>query len=330
MQPSQAYSVQNFAQHRHSVHVPPAEVGSLASQFHWHGPDEVGSLTFTKYELPGALISDVRGTLRSPLLQQVPRHEPTTALVFQLAGCNESTLEGRRRLQVRGGQHNLLFEPSDDVQHLLLPDREQQFHRLCIAFDPDYFGNLVAGNADWLPLYEQFLPQQNPCVLFDDARPTAAPVLELLAQLRACPYTGTLQRLYLEARLLDLFVAQQQHCLTLWASPRHRRERDLIYAVRAYLDQHYAEPPGLSELARHFGTNDCTLKKGFREQFGTTVFGYVARKRLSEAHQLLVQTTEPVQEVAARVGFGNAAHFATVFKRHFGLSPLQVRRGLGR
>jgi len=100
----------------------------------------------------------------------------------------------------------------------------------------------------------------------------------------------------------------------------------MLHAVRAFLDTHYAEPPSLRALARLFGTNDFKLKKGFRALFGTTVFGYVAARRLTVAHQLLTLPDESVQDVAARVGFTNPAHFATAFRRRFGLPPSHRRR----
>ncbi|RTQ48616.1 AraC family transcriptional regulator [Hymenobacter gummosus] len=82
----------------------------------------------------------------------------------------------------------------------------------------------------------------------------------------------------------------------------------------------------LLELARLFGTNDFKLKKGFRQLFDTTVFGYVAEKRLTVAQQLLTLTDQPVQDIAESVGFTNAAHFATAFRKKFGVAPSQVRR----
>ncbi|RAK63191.1 helix-turn-helix transcriptional regulator [Hymenobacter edaphi] len=307
---------------------PVAEPGGTVRRRHWQGPAAVGALRFTEYHLPGGLLTELEGPLQQTLELQLLDHQPCIGMVVQLAGHSESVMERGRRFRVEARQDNLLYEPSPNVRHVFQP-AAGRYHAVHLRFEPAYFTGLVQDNAEWLPLYEHLLPQQQPGTLFEAARPSSPQVLELLGQLRGCPYTGTLQRLFLEARFLDLFVAQQQHYLRLHRAPPRRRERELLLAVRDYLDEHYAAPPGLHELARLFGTNDFTLKKGFRELFDTTVFGYVAQKRLTEAHLLLTHTDEPVQDVAARVGFGNAAHFATAFKRRFGLRPQQLRRPAG-
>ncbi|MFE6076651.1 hypothetical protein ACFVQB_19470 [Paenibacillus sp. NPDC057886] len=46
-------------------------------------------------------------------------------------------------------------------------------------------------------------------------------------------------------------------------------------------------PPSLLELSRLVGISDSKLKSGFKELFGTTVFGYLKEKRLDKARELL-------------------------------------------
>ncbi|SHE13431.1 Adenosine deaminase [Chlamydia abortus] len=48
-----------------------------------------------------------------------------------------------------------------------------------------------------------------------------------------------------------------------------------------------ANPPSLLELSRMIGINDNKLKIGFKELYGTTVFGYLREKRLEKALNLI-------------------------------------------
>ncbi len=48
-----------------------------------------------------------------------------------------------------------------------------------------------------------------------------------------------------------------------------------------------SNPPSLIELARQVGINECTLKRGFRQIFGNTMFGYLHDYRMEQARQLL-------------------------------------------
>lgn len=48
-----------------------------------------------------------------------------------------------------------------------------------------------------------------------------------------------------------------------------------------------------------------------------------------EARNLLLTTTLQVGEVAAQLGFGDAAVFCKFFRRHVGCTPLAFRRSRG-
>ena len=85
-------------------------------------------------------------------------------------------------------------------------------------------------------------------------------------------------------------------------------------------------PPTLAELARQSQINECALKRGFRQVFGTTVFGYLHNYRLEYARQLLDQGTKTVIGVAHTVGFASRSSFARAFRKKFGVNPAQYLR----
>jgi len=81
------------------------------------------------------------------------------------------------------------------------------------------------------------------------------------------------------------------------------------------------------ELARLAGLNDYKLKAGFRQVFGTTVFGYLRQQRLEQARQLLQAQEISVTEAAATVGYSSQGHFAAAFRKQFGINPKDLRAG---
>lgn len=289
---------------------------------------EVGQLGTHDYLLPGGLVlSDIGGHLHRPLCFEQEVAEPWVGLLYQFRGHSDSWMDGARQTLVPTGQHNLLWEDARRLTHTLYPDAQGQYRAFHLKMGVGLFADLVENNAEWLPLYRARLPRQEPFLLLREAASVAPLVTQLIGQILQCPYAGVLKRVFLEARFMDMFVEQQSFFLRHVTQPRARRsDRDLFRAIRYHLDAHYADPPSLLELARLFGLNDFKLKKGFKEEFGTTVFGYVAEKRLAEAHALLETTALPVQEVGEQVGFANAAHFATAFRKKFGQAPSQVRR----
>ena len=93
------------------------------------------------------------------------------------------------------------------------------------------------------------------------------------------------------------------------------------------LRSHLEFPPCQTTLARQVGVSDRTLRRGFKQLFGTTVLGYLTEQRLLYAEQLLRDTSLSVTEVVYRCGYSNQGHFAAAFKRRFGITPKQCAMG---
>jgi AraC family transcriptional regulator, transcriptional activator of the genes for pyochelin and ferripyochelin receptors len=77
----------------------------------------------------------------------------------------------------------------------------------------------------------------------------------------------------------------------------------------------------LIKLARQVGLNDYKLKRGFRQLFGTTVFGYLHAERMEKARTLLMNRQMKVTEVSHTVGYASLPSFSLAFRKRFGVSP---------
>ena len=273
--------------------------------------------TFSDYFLDGFQFTTMSGQLAQPLRVELAVQKPWLAMLYQFTGQLDSRACALRPLRIGHGQQNML---ADEAPTNLYTFQGQQHTSFTIHLTRELFTQLVSSNEEWLAMHRPQLSQPTPFVLLPQGAAISPTRRALIQQIVNCPYTGALKKLFLEARFLDLFIEQQTQLASLLACPP-ARDRDRLHAVREFLDQHYAQPPSLLAIARLFGTNDFKLKQGFKALFGTTVFGYVAERRLAVAHQLLSLTSQPVQEVAEAVGFTNPAHFATAFRRKFGLRP---------
>lgn len=83
-------------------------------------------------------------------------------------------------------------------------------------------------------------------------------------------------------------------------------------------------PPSLLELSRMVGLNDFKLKIGFKDHYGTTVFGYLRDMRMEHAMMLLLEGEANVTDAAARVGYANLSHFSEVFRKKYGINPSEL------
>jgi AraC-like DNA-binding protein len=98
-------------------------------------------------------------------------------------------------------------------------------------------------------------------------------------------------------------------------------DKERIIYAREYLIQHLDLPPSLTDLARVAGINEYKLKRGFKEMFGNTVFGYLADTRLELAKTDLLERKKSASEIAFELGYSSVQHFSTAFKKKFGASP---------
>lgn len=74
-------------------------------------------------------------------------------------------------------------------------------------------------------------------------------------------------------------------------------------------------------MARATATSPRTLARRVRSALGTSPLRLAQRLRVSRAAHLLETTKASVDEVAARVGYADAAAFRRVFRRETGTSP---------
>ena len=85
-------------------------------------------------------------------------------------------------------------------------------------------------------------------------------------------------------------------------------------------------PPNLSEIARTVGLNEYKLKRGFKEMFRMTVFGYLIEQRLLLARQTLLDTRKTAAEISYELGYCTPQHFNNAFKKRFGNTPEAFRK----
>lgn len=74
-------------------------------------------------------------------------------------------------------------------------------------------------------------------------------------------------------------------------------------------------------LATEVGVGKTQLYKKMKEITGLNVAEFIRNIRLEQAARLLKEQKLNISQVAYTVGFSNPAHFSTLFKKYFGLTP---------
>ncbi|MEM9806998.1 MAG: AraC family transcriptional regulator [Cyanobacteria bacterium P01_D01_bin.56] len=199
-----------------------------------------------------------------------------------------------------------------------------------VDIDPLLFKFLIGDRFNTLPadLRKILVSHGSGCCWKSGPISPAANVI--LHQLLNCPYQDTIRQLYLEGKVLEL-MALQAHQFTeetkLIPMTRRLKPDDIerIHNAKQILLNNLINPPSLTDLARQASINDFKLKQGFRQVFGTTVFGYLHQHRMEQALSMLRSTEMTVTQVAQSIGYTNPSQFSAAFKKKFGVLPKTMK-----
>lgn len=208
----------------------------------------------------------------------------------------------------------------------------QNILRVKILVEPKYLFSAFGAES-----IEQLSPELLSLVAGNDLQPyyhlgtTTLLMQQAVQQILNCPYQGLMRRMYLESKALELITLRFEQLLqdsrqTTTKSRLQQDAIDRIHLAKDILTANFEHPPSLIELARQAGLNDCTLKRGFREVFGTTAFGYLRDYRIEQARKLLLEDHLNVSEIAHRLGFASYNSLSRGFRKKYGVTPKQYRK----
>lgn len=103
------------------------------------------------------------------------------------------------------------------------------------------------------------------------------------------------------------------------------RARDVIRVMK-YIDNHLTDKPCLDDLSVVARMTPNYFSHIFKKYNGINLWDYIATRRLEQAVRLLTTEREQtILEIALSCGFNNTANFNKAFKRHFGITPTDLR-----
>lgn len=95
--------------------------------------------------------------------------------------------------------------------------------------------------------------------------------------------------------------------------------------VKEFLQANFSEPPRLNELAKAVEVHPTHLARVFRQFERCTVGDYIREVRIDYARRRLLQSNDPLVEIALAAGFADQTHFTRSFKRLTGMTPTEFR-----
>lgn len=153
----------------------------------------------------------------------------------------------------------------------------------------------------------------------------------VLESLLSNQYDGALENIFVNSQIqalllysLECLVDEREEGVFACKFLANEADREKITKAREVLLEHIGEPITIKELSRKVAMNECYLKKGFKELFGTTIFDFYQGQRMEHARYLLYEKGLSVTEVSLMLGYSSISHFSTAFKKHTGLKPCEL------
>jgi AraC-like DNA-binding protein/mannose-6-phosphate isomerase-like protein (cupin superfamily) len=131
-----------------------------------------------------------------------------------------------------------------------------------------------------------------------------------------------------DTALKEIHIAQMLVHLATALMDDKAAGKGYVYVRRCVnlLSERMSEDARIEELAKELGISAAYLQRLFRQVHGMTIIDYLNRMRIERAKLLLLNTDDPVVEIAMEAGFNSRQHFTRVFTSLEGISPQEYRR----
>ena len=101
-----------------------------------------------------------------------------------------------------------------------------------------------------------------------------------------------------------------------------------IRKVEDHVREHLEEDMSVETLAALVELSPFHFSRVFKQATGMSPLQFVTRERITQAQQLIRETSRSLIEIALEVGYTSPSHFAQVFRRVVGVTPTEFRSAL--
>lgn len=127
--------------------------------------------------------------------------------------------------------------------------------------------------------------------------------------------------------LFDLFIIKllrnHEYHFTIGQSTENV-EFESITAILRYIQGNYSHLT-LPDTARFFNYSEAHLSRMIKQATGQNFSEIVKTIKLQKATQLLLKTELSITEIVEEIGYTDNSHFYKIFKKNYGLTPIQYK-----
>ncbi|RAU21115.1 hypothetical protein CU669_15285 [Paramagnetospirillum kuznetsovii] len=268
-----------------------------------------------------------RGAAYQPVRNEVTINNDQPFLMIRsvLAGRGEFLFKGVGTTADTDDRVNLFFHGNPTDACVSMHNAHEEMNVAALMISADRLQSLCEGMR--VPaMLDDLLTQRNRNGM-SQVRMSAVK-RRLFADLVTSPYTGGLERLYREGKVLEIVAALLDDLAGGKAAPPYSRERRQarIRAVCDHLLANLNAMPSQEILAREAGMPPRQLAETFRDVTGMTMPQWMVNRKMEMAARMLLDEALPVKEISHRLGYAQVSTFTTAFSRHYGFPPADFRK----
>lgn len=130
----------------------------------------------------------------------------------------------------------------------------------------------------------------------------------------------------LEEALSLIFEYAENADHVAFVRPLPREDLDALLSVSSYIDEHYSADIPLDFLTKIACMSKSKLMNIFKETYHCSIYMYQQNRRMAHAEHLLKNSSIPIAEISALVGYKNQGSFSEAYKKVTGITPTDFRR----
>ena len=187
------------------------------------------------------------------------------------------------------------------------------------------------------PLYEGKLAED----ALRQAKNIFIGLVTMIGKAGAIPGNLDIEQTY---QLIDLYIQECERCVSINQVNElrysaivdfTRRVAELkhptsysgeVYKSLQYIKSHTNQPIGAMDVVSQSGKSRSVFMAQFKKETGQSIAQYIRRAKLEEAKVLLAYSDTSLQEISDTLYFSSQPYFQNLFKKEYGITPLQYRK----
>ena len=246
-------------------------------------------------------------------------------LHFGLQGSYDLTfVQLNSSYELSGHHNNIMYSDGLEIE---LHNKSKRIETFGINFTTESFIEIGQNGNEVLKRFTDKVINEDNSMLSSSWKISNFEIQQVINEIINCSYKDELRDLFLLSKSIELLVLQAElySKKSTQAFIKSTNDKKKLIEAKELLSLRIDNPLTIVELAKLIGINEYKSKKGFKELFGTTVFGYIHNCRMSLAKRLLLGTAKSAKEIAYDTGYSSPQHFSNAFKKQFGVTPNSVR-----